>query len=163
MGTKARTVRKSQFSSSSSAFGLDGTDPEEWQRQRLGPLEQGVEPAEFAEHVLRGVMGPHASDAQVAEAVATMSRITSPGLAASVRNLVSHDVRARLAEITAPTLVVVGELDEETPLAYAEALRDGIAGAELAIVPGVGHISNIEAPGAVNALLAAFLDRVEAA
>ena len=156
-------VRSLALLDSSPAFGLDGTDPEEWQRLRLGPLEQGVEPAEVAEDVLRGVMGPNASDAQVAEAVATMSRITAPALAASVRNVVTHDVRARLAEIAVPTLVVVGELDEETPLSYAEALRDGIPGAQLAIVPGAGHISNLEAPGAVNALLAEFLDRVEAA
>ncbi len=156
-------VRSLSLLDSSSAFGLDGTDPDEWKRLRLGPLEQGSEPAEFAEQVLRGVMGPHATDSQVAEAVATMSRITAPALAASVRNLVTHDVRGRLGEIAAPTLVIVGELDEETPLAYAEALRDGIAGAELAIVPGVGHLSNLEAPVAVNALLASFLDRVEAA
>ena len=156
-------VRSLALLDTSPAFGLDGTDPEEWKRLRLEPLEQGAEPAAFAEQVLRGVMGPRVTDAQVAEAVATMSRITAPALAAAVRNLVTHDVRARLGEIEAPTLVLCGELDEETPLAYSEALRDGIAGAELAIVPGVGHVSNLEAPEAVNALLTAFLDRVEAA
>lgn len=156
-------VRSLALLDTSPAFGLDGTDPEEWKRVRLEPLEQGAEPAAFAEQVLRGVMGPRVTDAQVAEAVATMSRITAPALAAAVRNLVTHDVRARLGEIEAPTLVLCGELDEETPLAYSEALRDGIAGAELAIVPGVGHVSNLEAPETVNALLSSFLDRVEAA
>ena len=156
-------VRSLALLDTSPAFGLDGTDPEEWKRLRLEPLEQGAEPAAFAEQVLRGVMGPRVTDAQVAEAVATMSRITAPALAAAVRNLVTHDVRARLGEIEAPTLVLCGELDEETPLAYSEALRDGIAGAELAIVPGVGHVSNLEAPETVNALLSSFLDRVEAA
>ena len=156
-------VRSLALLDTSPAFGLDGTDPEEWKRLRLEPLEQGAEPAAFAEQVLRGVMGPRVTDAQVAEAVATMSRITAPALAAAVRNLVTHDVRARLGEIEAPTLVLCGELDEETPLAYSEALRDGIAGAELAIVPGVGHVSNLEAPETVNALLTSFLDRVETA
>ena len=156
-------VRSLALLDTSPAFGLDGTDPEEWKRLRLEPLEQGAEPAAFAEQVLRGVMGPRVTDAQVAEAVATMSRITAPALAAAVRNLVTHDVRARLGEIDAPTLVLCGELDEETPLAYSEALRDGIAGAELAIVRGVGHVSNLEAPETVNALLSSFLDRVEAA
>lgn len=156
-------VRSLALLDTSPAFGLDGTDPDEWKRLRLEPLEQGAEPAAFAEDVLRGVMGPCVTDAQVAEAVATMSRITAPALAAAVRNLVTHDVRARLGEIEAPTLVLCGELDEETPLAYSEALRDGIAGAELAIVRGVGHVSNLEAPETVNALLSSFLDRVEAA
>ena len=156
-------VRSLALLDTSPAFGLDGTDPEEWKRVRLEPLEQGAEPAAFAEQVLRGVMGPRVTDAQVAEAVATMSRITAPALAAAVRNLVTHDVRARLGEIEAPTLVLCGELDEETPLAYSEALREGIADAELAIVPGVGHVSNLEAPETVNALLTSFLDRVETA
>ena len=40
--------------------------------------------------------------------------------------LPDHDVRDRLGAIAAPTLVVVGELDEETPLAYSEALAAGI-------------------------------------
>ena len=156
-------VRSLALLDTSPAFGLDGTDPDEWKRLRLEPLEHGAEPAAFAEQVLRAVMGPRVTDAQVAEAVATMSRITAPALAAAVRNLVTHDVRARLGEIEAPTLVLCGELDEETPLAYSEALRDGIAGAELAIVPGVGHVSNLEAPETVNALLTSFLDRVETA
>ena len=63
-----------------------------------------------------------------------------------------------------PTLVVVGERDEETPPAYAQALADGHRRArELAIVPGAGHIANLEAPAAVNALLREHLDAAERA
>ena len=72
-------------------------------------------------------------------------------------------MRARLGEITAPTLVLVGEHDEETPLAYAEALAHGISRAALRIVPGAGHVSNLEAPDAVNAALRSHLETVEAA
>ena len=59
--------------------------------------------------------------------------------------------------------MLVGEHDEETPLSYAEALADGIPGAALQVVPGAGHISNLEAPEAVNAALREHLDAVEAA
>jgi 3-oxoadipate enol-lactonase len=72
-------------------------------------------------------------------------------------------VRDRLGEIAAPTLVIVGEHDRETPLSYAEALANGIPGAVLRIAPGAGHIANVEAPEAVNAALRAHLDAVEAA
>ena len=82
-----------------------------------------------------------------------MSRIPAEGLRAAVECLPTHDVRARLGEIAAPTLVLVGEHDEETPLAYAEALASGIRGARLQIIPGAGHISNLEAPETVNAAL----------
>ena len=46
----------------------------------------------------------------------------------------------------------------ETPLSYAEALAAGIPGARLQIIPGAGHISNLEAPEAVNIALREHLD-----
>ena len=67
-------------------------------------------------------------------------------------------MRDRLGEIDVPTLVLVGEHDEETPLSYAEALAAGIPGARLQIIPGAGHISNLEAPEAVNIALREHLD-----
>ncbi len=90
-----------------------------------------------------------------------MSRIPAEGLRAAVECLPTHDVRARLGEIAAPTLVLVGEHDEETPLSYAEALASGIRGARLQIIPGAGHISNLEAPEAVNVALREHLAAAE--
>ena len=148
-----RLVRSLALLDSSPAFGLDGTEPGAWKRLRLDPLDAGETPASMAERVLRSIMAPGAGDGAVAAAVASMSRIPAEGLRAAVECLPTHDVRARLGEIAAPTLVLVGEHDEETPLAYAEALASGIRGARLQIIPGAGHISNLEAPETVNAAL----------
>jgi pimeloyl-ACP methyl ester carboxylesterase len=156
-------VRSLALLDSSPAFGLDGTDPEAWKRLRLDALDAGETPASMAEPVLRSVMATDADDRAVAAAVASMERISAAGLRAAVECLPSHDVRARLGELAVPTLVLVGERDEETPLAYAEALAAGIAGARLQIIPGAGHISNLEAPAAVNIALREHLDAVEAA
>ena len=83
----------------------------------------------MAEPVLRSIMAPgRRATRAVAAAVASMSRISSAGLRAAVECLPTHDVRARLGEIAVPTLVLVGEHDEETPLSYAEALAAGIRG-----------------------------------
>lgn len=141
----------------SPAFGLDGTDPDEWRRLRLDPLDRGVTPAEMAEDVLRSVAGPDAGDGVVAEAAAAMARVPAAGLRAAVECLPTHDVRHRLGEITAPTLVVVGEADHETPLTYSELLAAGIPGARLEVVAGAGHLSNLERPEEVNRLLGSFL------
>jgi 3-oxoadipate enol-lactonase len=156
-------VRSLALLDSSPAFGLDGTDPEAWKRLRLDALDAGETPASMAEAVLRSIMAPDASTSAVAAAVASMQRISPDGLRAAVELLPSHDVRPRLGEVRAPTLVLVGEHDEETPLAYSEALADGIRGARLQIIPGAGHIANLEAPDAVTAALGAHLDAVEAA
>jgi 3-oxoadipate enol-lactonase len=67
------------------------------------------------------------------------------------------DSRPGLAAIDVPTLVVVGEDDELTPPAAAEALVGGIPGARLVVVPATGHLSNLENPDAFNRALADFL------
>ncbi len=155
-------VRSLGLLDTSPAFGLDGTDPEEWRRLRLDPLDRGVTPAQMAERVLASVMAPDVSADALATGVASMARIVPAALRAAVECLPSHDVRARLGEIACPTLVVVGQRDEETPLAYSEELAHGIPGARLAVVPDAGHIVNLEAPDVVNGLLLDHLARAEA-
>ncbi|MDO5741121.1 MAG: hypothetical protein Q4P07_13340, partial [Ornithinimicrobium sp.] len=51
---------------------------------------------------------------------------------------------------------LIGSADEETPLEYSRGLAEAIAGAQLHIVEGAGHLSNIESPEQVNALLKQF-------
>jgi pimeloyl-ACP methyl ester carboxylesterase len=156
-------VRSLALLDTSPAFGLDGTDPEEWKRLRLAGIEAGETPASFAEPVLRSIMAPGAGDGAVAAAVASMQRISPEGFRAAVELLPSHDVRSRLGEIRVPTLVLVGDQDAETPPSYAEAIAAGIPGARLEVIPDCGHISNLEAPEAVTAALRAHLAAAEAA
>ena len=101
-------------------------------------------------------MGPNATAEQRDEGIAAMSRISPGALAASCRTLITHDTRDRLGEIDCPTLILVGELDDETPLAYAQTLADGIRDARLEVIPGAGHLTPTEAPQAVNALIREF-------
>ncbi|MBM4071297.1 MAG: alpha/beta fold hydrolase [Planctomycetes bacterium] len=70
------------------------------------------------------------------------------------------DARPGLASIRVPTLVVVGSEDALTPPAMAETLAAGIADATLVIIPGAGHMSNLEEPEAFNAAIAGFLRRL---
>ena len=63
----------------------------------------------------------------------------------------------RLAEITVPTLVLVGDRDVPRILAVADALEAGIKGARKVVLPGVGHMTNMEAPREVNELMLEFL------
>jgi pimeloyl-ACP methyl ester carboxylesterase len=49
------------------------------------------------------------------------------------------DFRERLAEITAPTLVVAGEEDPYYPVSLFRETAEGIPGARLILYPGVGH------------------------
>jgi pimeloyl-ACP methyl ester carboxylesterase len=67
------------------------------------------------------------------------------------------DSRPLLASIRCPTLVLVGDGDELTPLELAKEIAGGISGAKLTIVPDCGHLSTLEKPEAVNAALAEWL------
>ncbi|MGH8993641.1 MAG: alpha/beta fold hydrolase [Acidimicrobiia bacterium] len=70
------------------------------------------------------------------------------------------DATGRLGGISVPTLVLVGEDDNLTPVAAATTLAEGIPGAELVVLPDVGHVSNLEGPRDFNLALDRFLDRI---
>lgn len=63
----------------------------------------------------------------------------------------------RLASIQAPTLVVLGEHDTPDIHAIDRLLQEQVAGAELVMLPDVGHTLNMEKPTEFNALLERFL------
>jgi len=68
--------------------------------------------------------------------------------AAACGALGGFDATDQLAEVKAPTLVMVGETDEATPPAMAQTMADGIPGARLEVVPQGRHFSLIERPDA---------------
>jgi pimeloyl-ACP methyl ester carboxylesterase len=67
------------------------------------------------------------------------------------------DSRPHLAAIACPTLVLVGDADQLTPPALAQEIAAGIAGAQLTVVPGSGHLSTLEQPQRVTAALVEWL------
>lgn len=83
---------------------------------------------------------------------------TAPGVAhGDFSACDAFDVMARLGELGAPALVVCGTEDRLTPPKYAELLRDRISGARLELVPGAGHMVQLEAPARVAEVVSGFL------
>jgi 3-oxoadipate enol-lactonase len=64
-----------------------------------------------------------------------------------------------LARLDCPALIVVGEDDRLTPIEDSRRMQGEISGSELAIIPGAGHLSNLEQPSAFNARLSSFLNQ----
>jgi 3-oxoadipate enol-lactonase len=64
---------------------------------------------------------------------------------------------ARLGEITAPTLIVVGEEDVPDMFQIADRLEAGVAGARTIVVPGAAHLLPLERPDDLNRILLDFL------
>ncbi|MEY4606308.1 MAG: hypothetical protein RLY45_1068 [Actinomycetota bacterium] len=135
-------------------FGLDGTSPDDWRRSRLAALDAGQQPADLAPRVLRSIGGPGISEAALAGQIAAAALVPASALRASVEMLVTHDSRAWLGSLTVPTVIAVGELDHETPIAYAQSIAASMHDAPLHVIPGAGHLLNVEAPDEVTGLIA---------
>ena len=86
-----------------------------------------------------------------------LQAIDPEGYARCCEALAAFDFRDRLAEIEAPTVVVVGEDDPVTPPEVVETLNEGIPQAETVVVPNAAHLANVEQP---EAIAAAVLDKV---
>jgi 3-oxoadipate enol-lactonase len=69
----------------------------------------------------------------------------------------SQGVADRLAQITAPTLVIHGDYDPLIPYPNGKYLAEHIKGARLSTHPGVGHLVMIESPERFNREVIEFL------
>ena len=63
----------------------------------------------------------------------------------------------RLGTITAPTLVIVGERDVIDFQRSADLLVERIPGVQKVIMPGVGHMANMEDPARFTEIVLGFL------
>jgi 3-oxoadipate enol-lactonase len=139
-------VRTLALLDTSPAFGLDGiTTAEAWLATRVGPLQDGR-----IGRLVDGMVGRGCPAEVKASIVAAMQAIRPESLAAACHALVNHDTRNELPRITAPSLVLVGAEDTETPPSYAAELAERIPGARFRLIPGAGHFANLEAPDPVN-------------
>ncbi len=69
----------------------------------------------------------------------------------------AFDVRDRLGAIRAPTLVIGGTTDQMTPTNRATFLAERIAGAQLALIEGAGHMVMLEREDAAARAVEQFL------
>jgi len=95
------------------------------------------------------------------EKVRVMIRETPlAGFLGCCRAFQAFDQRESNRSITTPTLVIVGEFDPGTDRSHARVIQDAIEGAELVIIEGAAHLTNIERPEIFNEALLGFLGRV---
>jgi 3-oxoadipate enol-lactonase len=99
---------------------------------------------------------------EVAE-LARGNRITHEGYSRQIIAISeTHDTRERLKEITAPTLVLHGDIDPLVPLRGGEWLAENIPGARLSVYAGVGHYPHREGAGQFKRDVLEFLGVQEA-
>jgi len=110
------------------------------------------------------VDGPHRSpgevDRELRERVTAMNAAIFARAdeqdAAEERELAPPAVE-RLAEIAAPVLVVVGELDVPDAMTSADTLVAGIPNARTVTIPNAAHLPSLERPDALNRIVLEFI------
>ena len=118
--------------------------------------------------------GPSAiADLMIPKLLSPMSIQTKPNLVRQVRAMIegnqisgiAGDLMAMverldsvplLRQITCPTQIIVGELDQATPPSDAKLMAEQIPHARLAVIPQAAHLANIEQPEAFNRIVASF-------
>ena len=105
------------------------------------------------------LLGSEATDKLRAEVVNTMGAIDPAAYRLGAAAVWLADQRDRAAKIDVPTLILVGDEDQLTPVGLSEELRELVPQSELRIVGKAGHLANAEQPQAFNSAIESFLSQ----
>jgi len=99
-----------------------------------------------------GIPEPHRETAKL-----ETTQLDGPAIRHLFREGRRFDIRAELERLTMPVLVLVGA-DDWANQRLSRKLADQLPSAELAVIPGAGHVANLDAPEAFSEALRRFLD-----
>jgi pimeloyl-ACP methyl ester carboxylesterase len=94
-----------------------------------------------------------------ADATAFANHLSKGGILSALRALARSDFRPMLPKIGVPTLVVCGA-DDRANLAASRLMAAAIPQAKLEIIPGVGHLWNLEQPDRFGQTALEFLSKL---
>jgi pimeloyl-ACP methyl ester carboxylesterase len=137
--------------------GWKGSLPADEVAARLeGGRQMLAAPAEAFDPTLPGLFAgePPAAFVPLLEEIAADVRADS--LKTELSLMAEADQRELLPRIAVPTLLIWGELDARSPLGVARQFQDAIPATQLIVIPGAGHVSQLERPGQVNEAIRTF-------
>jgi 3-oxoadipate enol-lactonase len=142
----------------SPAFGKPDGD---WQKSfidaRLGPLDRGEKLASLARSLVKELVGDDPDVSGMDLGRDCMAAVPEATYRATMLALMGFDLRSALKSIAVPTLVLSGSKDDNAPAPMMAKMAGYIPFAKYVELEGVGHLANLERPGAFNAALDRFL------
>lgn len=142
--------------------GWKGSLPEPIPQERLAACLQDalLPPSEFVPRYLPGMF----SESPPQEARDKLARIMADfhpiGFRLMASAMAVADTRDLLPNIQVPTLLLWGDADRRAPISIGRQMRDAIPGSRLEIIPGAGHVSNLEAPARFDSAVRNFCSTV---
>jgi pimeloyl-ACP methyl ester carboxylesterase len=131
--------------------GWKGSLPEHEVRARVAGVHRILEaPPEDFDPTLPGLFAgdPPAEFVPLLEEIAAAVRPES--LRTQTLVMAEADERDLLPHIAVPTLLIWGELDVRSPLTVARQFEEAVPDTKLVVIPGCGHVSNLERPEQFN-------------
>lgn len=116
-----------------------------------------LDPVTYARSWIPTLFTDRAPAEVLEEHVAVTSAFRVAGWIPALHAMAEADLRDVLPTIRVPTLLLSGREDVRSPIAISRAMHAAIPGSELVLLPEVGHMGNLEAPGAFNEAVRAFL------
>ena len=156
------TIPRSMVLASAYAGWAGSLDPQEVEeRLRVCLRLADLPPLQFAAGLLPSMFSESAPPEAV-EAFATSVGATTPdGFRVMSHSAAEADLRDVLADVDVPVLLLYGDQDVRAPRKVADALHSAIPGSRLVMMPGVGHVSTVEAPERFCAEVRHFLRSTE--
>ena len=156
-------VKRLVLCGTSAAFGkrTDGRLAEGWAEQfvtqRTAPLDAGKTMEEMAQLLIPQMVGPGALPEGLRLAEFCMANVPPSTYRRALQALVTFDRQREQADIRVPTLLIGGEFDRVAAPSMMKQMAAASPRARYAELAGIGHLMNLEAPDAFDALLLDFL------
>jgi pimeloyl-ACP methyl ester carboxylesterase len=119
-------------------------------------------PSGVARDMMPKLIGPttRESNPTVEPTIRRLIKQQSPdGIRAAIQRMMDRmDATEVVSAVRIPSLVVVGDEDELTPVDESRRIAAVIPDARLAVIPQAGHLPNLEQPDRFNAVLTRFLE-----
>jgi len=149
--------------------GMSEAGPDEREAFRVSrevPLNAGQVPADFAPAVVKVLAGPDASEETRQALYDSMAAIPAATYRDALVCFTNPLERFDFAKLTMPVLMMTGEFDRLAPPAEIRAVAGRIWDAasrpdvRFEVIPGAGHVCNVEKPDLYNRPLLDFLRRL---
>jgi pimeloyl-ACP methyl ester carboxylesterase len=140
--------------------GWAGSLPPDEVERRVARLAADMQrpPDEWIPGYIPGLLTEAAPPEVVDEVRSLMSGVRPAANRTMLEGMAEADLRDVLPRVDVPTLLLYGDRDSRSSVEVGRALHEGIPGSRLVILPGVGHLSSVEAAADFNREVRAFLD-----
>jgi 3-oxoadipate enol-lactonase len=158
LGKHPRIASAIVLAQTSPAFGKpDGGWQKAFIEARLGSLDRGETLASLAPSLVRELVGDDPDIGGMKLARDCMASVPEATYRATMLSMLGFDQRSALKDIAVPTLLLSGAKDKNAPAPMMAKMAAYIPSAKYVELEGVGHLANLERPGAFNAALDSFL------